>query len=220
MARLKFVLISDTHMQHTGLELPEGDILIHAGDFLGWGTLEELTEFCLWIDKQAVKFQHVILVAGNHDRCLQNQPSKARRLLGRTPNLCYLEDSGIKLCGVEFWGSPWTTEYQYWAFMRRPGPHMDEVWAKVPKSTQVLVTHSPPFGILDRGFGNTHVGCEMLTRRLGSRGNLRPRLHVFGHSHSFYGQEEHGRTLHCNASLVDNRNFLVNRPMELELTFD
>jgi len=217
---MKLVLIADTHKAHTSLDLPEGDILIHAGDCLGWGDTMELYAFAYWLKQQSHKFQHILLVAGNHDGAFQYQPAEALSIVEQVPNLIYLQDSGVTLCGVRFWGSPWTTEFRNWYFMRRPGPHIDKAWKLIPEDTQVLITHSPPYGVLDKGVGQTTVGCDMLAYRLGPDGNLKPRLHVFGHSHICYGQEEHNGILHVNADLCDNRNVLVKPPVVLELSFD
>ena len=35
--RIRIVCISDTHKKHRQLDVPDGDILIHAGDFSQWG---------------------------------------------------------------------------------------------------------------------------------------------------------------------------------------
>jgi predicted phosphodiesterase len=215
--------MSDTHAQHNGLtrqkplRLPEGDVLIHAGDFLSWGSDLELLSFVLWLESQASKFKHILIVAGNHDKFLEQKPVNGRAVLSRIANLLYLQDSGVELDGVKFWGSPWTTEFQHWAFMRRPGFDMDKAWELIPEDTQVLITHSPPQGILDPGKYNSRIGCEMLAYRLGPDGNLKPKLHVFGHGHAGYGQEEHNGILHVNAALCNDNNVLINPPIELEL---
>lgn len=218
---MKFVLISDTHMQHHGLGLPEADVLIHAGDSLGWGTAQELIEFKKWLQNQARKFSRVVLIAGNHDRILEQQPREAQDvLLEAIPNLFYLEDSSCVIEGVRFWGSPWTTEYQHWAFMRRPGLDMDKAWELIPEDTQVLVTHSPAKEILDQGFGSTQIGCEMLAHRLGPQGNLKPVLHVFGHSHFGWGSQEKYGIVRVNAAVCNNRNERVRSYQVFEHTFD
>ena len=139
---MKLVLISDTHTEHARLNLPEADVLVHAGDFLGWGTAQELINFVNWLRREAYKFNKEVLIAGNHDRILEQQPRESQDLLlERIPNLFYLQDSACIIDGVKFWGSPWTTEFQNWAFMRRGGFHMDEAWKQVPEDTQVLITH-------------------------------------------------------------------------------
>lgn len=206
-------------MKHNGLKLPEGDLLIHAGDFLGWGSALELVNFTYWLEKQAPKFGTVLMTGGNHDRIVQQQPIESKAILHRIPNLFYLQDSDF--CTQEevlCWGSPWTIEFLNWAFMRRPGFHMDKAWKQIPDNTQILITHSPPKGILDKGVSNPNIGCEMLAYRLGPEGNLRPKLHVFGHSHHSYGQVESAEgILHVNAALVNSQNWLTNPPVVLDL---
>lgn len=219
---MKLVLFSDTHARHRHLSrLPKGDLAIFAGDCLGWGNMLELYGFVQWLEEQATKFKYVLMVAGNHDRIIEQQPEESRELLYRIPNLIYLQDSGEEVEGVRFWGSPWTIEFKNWHFMRRGGPDIDKAWALIPDDTQVLITHSPPANILDKGsIPNTTIGCEMLAYRLGPDGNLKPRLHVFGHSHESYGQEEANGILHVNAALCNGRNDLVRKPVVLELEFD
>ena len=63
---VRIVLISDTHNKHEKLEMPEGDVLIHAGDFTNNGTEQEIREFDMWL--ASLNFQHKILVPGNHDK--------------------------------------------------------------------------------------------------------------------------------------------------------
>ena len=58
---VRLVLISDTHNKHRQLELPEGDVLIHAGDFTNRGTREEIQEFDAWLGE--LQFQHKVAMA-------------------------------------------------------------------------------------------------------------------------------------------------------------
>jgi len=49
--------------------LPDGDILIHTGDFTVSGQANEVKDFIKFLD--AVPHKHKIVVAGNHDICLE-----------------------------------------------------------------------------------------------------------------------------------------------------
>lgn len=63
-------------------------------------------------------------------------------------------------------------------------PSLPELYTSIPQDTDILLTHGPPHGIgnLDRITTGQSVGCEELTSKL-RRGELRPRLHCFGHIH-------------------------------------
>jgi Icc-related predicted phosphoesterase len=59
-----------------------------------------------------------------------------------------------------------------------------KLWSAIPEDTDVLVTHGPPFGILDQNYNKEHVGCESLTEHVL---RIKPQLHIFGHIHEDYG---------------------------------
>jgi len=93
------------------------------------------------------------------------------------------------------------------------GPKLAAVWSNVPADTDVLITHSPPFGILDVVNGE-HVGCRDLARELK---RIRPRLHIFGHIHQSYGRIDRDGTIYVNAALRDEEYKLVNQPIVVDL---
>src|SRR5690554_1392960 len=100
---MKLVCISDTHSLHHRIpEIPDGDALIHAGDCLGQGTLENIEELNEWLG--TLPHRYKIVIAGNHDWAFQETPELARQAL---TNAIYLEDSGVEIEGIRFWGSPW-----------------------------------------------------------------------------------------------------------------
>lgn len=182
-AQLQIVCISDTHGFHREMTLPRGDIFIHAGDFLTDDRqLEMLADFNDWLG--GLPYRHRIVVAGNHDLLFASHPSKARRLL---TNALYLENSGFTVEGLRFWGCPVTPVPSSMAFGVERGAASRKYWDKVPTETDVLITHGPPFRVLDaENILAPHMGCEQLTRAVL---RARPRLHVFGHVHGGYGRE-------------------------------
>ncbi|WP_216614716.1 metallophosphatase domain-containing protein [Methylomonas sp. ZR1] len=201
--------MSDLHNIDPYYDVPDGDILIIAGDICEIGNDEEISEFDTFLSFQnhAVK----IVIAGNHDFTFQDYtPKNAKKLLKHG---IYLEDSGIDIYGVKFWGSPWQPWFGGWAFNLPRGQKLADVWAQIPDDTDVLITHSPPFGILDVVNGE-HVGCNDLTMALK---RIRPRLHVFGHIHQGYGMTERNGTTYVNASLRDEEYKLVNQPIVVDL---
>ena len=206
---MRIVVVSDTHNMHDRIEIPDGDVLVHGGDCLGHGTLEELDALDRFLG--TLPHPHKILIAGNHDWCFERDAVAARRLVR---NAIYLEDSGIELDGTKFYGSPWQPWFFDWAFNLERGEPLRKVWAKIPEDTDVLITHGPPHGILDRTIHGELAGCEELVKRVDA---VKPKLHLFGHIHEGYGTEQRGDTLFVNASTCDVRYETVNAPVVLTL---
>ena len=210
---MKLVCISDTHSLHRRIpDIPDGDVLIHAGDCLGQGTLENVRDFNDWLG--TLPHRHKIVVAGNHDWAFQETPELARQALTEA---IYLEDSGVEIEGVRFWGSPWTPVFMNWAFMLQRGESLYEKWQLIPDNTDVLITHGPPKGIGDEvmlGSNALNVGCEQLLDRIQQ---LLLKAHVFGHIHEGYGEYLQGETRLINASTCNERYMPENTPVVLDL---
>lgn len=210
---MRFICISDTHMSHRGFSLPYGDILIHAGDATSTGTPDEVDRFLHWFAAQS--HPHKILIAGNHDWLYQKDPVKASSLLEKHPGITYLQDSGVEIEGVKFWGSPWQPWFLDWAFnLPRKGSRLREVWNQIPIDTDVLITHGPPHGVLDQVHGGEHLGCEELKIRLAA---VRPRIHLFGHIHDGYGVAQSKLTTYINACTCTEQYQALNRPIVFDL---
>ncbi len=205
---IRLVCISDIHGA-TGFHVPDGDILIIAGDVCAYGKLSELKVFDEFLS--SLPHQLKILVAGNHDWPFADSSGSEAKDLVR--NAVYLQDTGFEFYGMKFWGSPWQPWFLNWAFNLPRGPKLAEVWSKIPDDTDVLITHSPPFGILDK-VGGDNVGCEDLASALK---HVRPKVHVFGHIHEGYGTEERDGTIYVNASLNNGYYRLVNKPIVIDI---
>lgn len=199
---MRIVLISDTHNQHDGLVLPDGDILIHAGDFSGRGRVDEVGRFMQWFGKQ--RHPHKVLIAGNHDFLAEKDPMTFASLI--PDNVTYLNDSGVVMEGLKIWGSPIQPWFFDWAFNRQRGKDIAKHWALIPEDTDILVTHGPPHGILDRADDGKLVGCEELIKVVE---RIRPKIHVFGHIHEAHGSLLQNGTHYVNASVLNLRYMLV-----------
>ena len=220
---MKITLISDTHTKHQNLnsDLPGGDILIHSGDFMNSGyDKEDVTDFFDWFS--SIKgYDKKIFIAGNHDRILENDPTWSTLTIKDYPNLIYLQDEGYSIYDIEgdssvkLYGSPWQPEFNGWAFnLPRNGEVMKAKWDAIPKGTDILITHGPPFGYLDIPGGQSiRVGCEMLRYRVDE---LKPKIHVFGHIHGANGYYFNGHTHFFNASVLNERYNYTNKPFHFE----
>jgi calcineurin-like phosphoesterase family protein len=190
---MRLVLLSDTHRMHERIAIPDGDILIHAGDFCGHGTRNQALAFAKFF--RALPHRHKVVIAGNHDRCLELEPELGKEIFTGCHYLC---DSGVEIEGLHCWGSPWQPWFLDWAINLQRGPALRAKWDLIPPNTDILITHGPPRGILDRTFSGEAVGCDDLREAVERIG---PRLHVFGHIHEGYGQLTIGKTRFVNASI-------------------
>ncbi len=210
MPVMRIVCLSDTHGLHRQITVPEGDLVLVAGDMCQYGSPAELDRFADWFRRLPHRYK--IVVAGNHDWVFQLDPIGARRSLG--PEVIYLEDEARTIERLKFYGSPWQPEFFDWAFNVPRGPELAQIWSRIPDDTDVLVTHGPPHGILDRDLRDSRVGCLDLANRVAQ---LNLRLHVFGHIHGAYGTEQRGRTTFVNASICDEDYRPVNPPIVIDL---
>ncbi len=202
MPALRLVCLSDTHNFLDQLDVPDGDVLLHAGDFTGAGTVGEVEAFGCSLAE--LPHRDKVVVAGNHDFLFEREPERARELLG---DVTYLQDSGTRIGDLQVWGAPWQPWFHDWAFNLPRGASIAEKWELVPDSVDVLVTHGPPMGILDRCADGQRVGCEELEI---ARARIRPRLHLFGHIHEAYGTHEEDGILSVNGCNCDLRYRPVN----------
>ncbi len=207
---MHLTLISDTHGQHDQLNLQGGEMLIHAGDVCNRGTESEVLQFLDWFAKQ--NYKHKIFIAGNHDWFFEQ--ANAVYIESITPKgIHYLNDSGVCIEGINIWGSPIQPTFFDWAFNRDCGAAIDKHWQIIPNNTDILITHGPPFGVLDQTTRGEAVGCKMLLEKVNE---IKPKLHVFGHIHEGYGLIDKENTTFVNASVLDIRYNLRNEPVIIE----
>ena len=224
---VRIVIISDTHSRHRQMAraVPDGDILIHAGDFTNCGRVSEVQEFNDWFT--SLPHPHKIVIAGNHEVPFDPKVRGRGRFQKATahPELhkiktfldeskcVYLEDSAVEVAGIKFYGSPHQPAYgQGWAFnMERNSEEIRAKWAAIPDGTDILVTHGPPLGFLDQCSNGDRAGCEDLLREV--IGRIKPKYHVFGHVHEGKtvftprGNEQKHLSLSCSARFSCDYSF-------------
>lgn len=219
---MRLVLISDTHnlnfVRGTPLDVPDGDVLVHCGDATLQGTYSEVADFATWFSKFPHK--HKIFVPGNHDWAFYYACKRdgtltdgMQTMLDKIDWAHVLIDQGVTIDGVKFWGSPWQPEFMGWAFNLPRGLPLKEKWDLIPAGTDVLVTHGPPMGILDR-VGRQHVGCADL---LNAVHRVKPQLHAFGHVHAGYGTMYRWGIEFVNCATADEAYFLRHKPVVVDL---
>lgn len=238
---MKIDCCSDLHGHYP--ELEGGDLLIVAGDLTARHTVKEYEKFIEWMCSQQYKFK--VVIAGNHDPLLQSEEFFFDdHRFDEFFDFFYLCDSGTefeyeeeveeehKFRGfisykvqkkLKIWGSPWTRVQPYWspkvkAFGCLTEEELAVKYDTIPDDVDILVTHCPPYGILDKTITDEYVGSCSLLEKIDQ---IKPRLHVFGHIHEGYGQllykHEGPNTLCVNASIMDEQYNPVNKPIRVVL---
>ncbi len=189
---MRIVAVADTHLFHGDLDVPDGDVFVHAGDLCRGGDLDELAEAAAWI--ASLPHAHKVLVAGNHDWAFVHDAAAARALFS---GVTYLQDGEALVGGLRIYGSPWQPAFHDWAFNLPRGAALAEKWAGIPAGLDILVTHCPPAGIGDHTPVAGRIGCRDLLARVQA---APPRLHMFGHIHTDGGIFPIGPTLFANVT--------------------
>lgn len=220
----KIVCISDTHSRHRNIEIESCDILIHSGDGTNMGREHEVKDLVDWFCEQDAN--HIIYVPGNHDIGLEKNWEEYGQWF-KDFGINLLRDESVNVEGVsvidfeeyeiKIYGSPMTPNFGNWAFMDERGTAINKYWSMIDSDTDILVTHGPPYGVLDQVgsfFGSKeHVGCEML---LPAVERVKPKYHVFGHIHEGHGQLELKDTTFINAAQCNEYNTLIHKPIVID----
>ena len=208
---MRIVFISDTHGLHRELGLPGGDMIIHGGDFCGGDSRRDSEDFLEWFD--GLDFRYKLFTAGNHDFFADKHQTEFSAMI--PSGILFLNDRGIEIEQLSFWGSPVQPGLQGWAFGKRRGAEMQPHWELIPSEVDILLTHTPPWGILDQSRSGYSLGCEELRSELDQR--IHPSYHLFGHVHASYGMHEMAGTVYMNGSNMDSDRGLVNDPLVFEI---
>ncbi len=226
---IKIDCIADLHGHYPKLE--GGDLLIVCGDLTATHTYQEWHKFVDWLHDQ--NYTKIVFIAGNHDTMIEkwDREQDSEGYLGpvsdATDHIEYLCDSGTEFEGLKVWGTPWTARFQGMNPKCMAFTYADETWfydekvTKIPVDTDILITHGPARGCLDKTVRGEHVGSSALEGYL--RYVMRPKVHIFGHVHEAYGQEEkwngHNGSMvkSINASHVNDLYKPVNAPVRIIL---
>lgn len=197
---MRILHLSDTHNCHHRLrDFPEADVVVHSGDFCMVGTEQEAIDFMNWFCD--LPYRQKIFICGNHDACLYGA-----NIEGLDSNVHYLCNSEIEIEGIKFYGVPMFTEDCI-------SDRQNRNYSNIPIDTDVLITHSPAFGILDFD-DNIHYGSEELLTRLSA---LNLRAHLFGHIHANHGITTIGNTIFSNGAIMNTDYTHLLNPIRLEI---
>lgn len=204
---MKITFISDTHTAQP--ELSGGDLLIHAGDLTYHGKTKETKKQLDWLAK--ADYDKIIIVPGNHEVQWEEGTTHFRKHCADRNIVCLVEE-GLEYEGIKIFGSPITPEFCGWAYMKRPN-EIAQHWERIPLDTDILITHGPPRGILDKNLEGQPCGCPALRKKVAE---VNPKIHVFGHIHEAYGEHEEDETLFINAAIMDRRYHPVHAPVNVK----
>lgn len=179
---MKIVTISDTHQHHKKLVMPEGDLLIHSGDFSYHGEEKEVRLFLDWMEEQ--DYKNKILILGNHETGLEKLPFQQVQDMVESRGIRLLHNSWCLIEGYTIYGTPYVPTFGSWAYME-PEHRLAEIYSQIPDFTDILITHGPQYGVLDKNSGGLNCGSHALKTRINQLNNLK--LHVFGHIHESRG---------------------------------
>ncbi len=197
---MKILHLSDTHGCHHRLrDLPEADVVVHSGDFCMIGSEQEAIDFLNWFCD--LPYKHKIFICGNHDDCLYGA-----NINGLDDNVHYLCNSGIEIEGLKFYGVPM---FMCDCVTDRQNLNYD----KIPIDTDILITHTPAYGILDFD-DNINYGSEVLLQAVT---NVNPRIHLFGHIHKQHGITTIETTIFSNGAIMNEDYSIHNHPNVIEL---
>lgn len=207
---MRIVAIGDTHTKHRKLQVPDGDVLLFAGDGEFRSALD-LIDFNNWLSE--LGHDLVIVIAGNHDFFCERFPNEVGKYLTKA---VYLKDAPYALPnGMALWASPMTTTFLNWAFMESE-ENLDRYhWSKIPQKTDVLLTHGPAHGYVDIAEPQGgHLGSKTLAVRVEK---LKIPYVIHGHIHGGYGIQKTKDTTYVNFSVLNEEYNVINQPIVIDV---
>jgi Icc-related predicted phosphoesterase len=192
---MRILAFSDTHGMHNRLIIPKDidiDMVIFAGDYSGASTYLETCGFVGWFD--SLKYKYKILVPGNHDYDIEYTDC--------TYTFINVER---QLGSFNMFGSPYTPEFQHWNYMKKED-ELFMMYDNAPSDIDILITHGPPFGILDNLEG-LNLGSRALRDYVD---RVQPKIHIFGHIHGGFGHKKINNTDFYNVSICNEAYNPIN----------
>ena len=215
----KIIALSDSHNATKRVEISDGDILVHAGDFSFQGKASEIQDFIEWMKEQPHK--HKLWIAGNHERGIEDFPYNAESIDKET-GATYIHDKVVEVEGLKFFGSNFTPEFNNWAF-GLTDRQSKIFWENAPEA-DVVVCHGPPHTILDSVTPEYKherpLGCKHFLSYIE---RVKPKVTIFGHIHGSGGTHktiewDDGSKTECyNVSVMNEQYQLTNPSTIIEI---
>lgn len=220
---MKTIILSDTHCRLRKIDVPAGDLLLHAGDLTFKGDIKEISQELRELERISKNFTYgCVFIAGNHDRLAEQQPFLMKQM-ALDHGLTYLDHSSTVINGFNIFGSAYSPEFCNWSFGYDRAEAF-KYWSEIPDNTHILITHGPPMGVLDsvikfnsmKGeYVEEKVGCLDLYNRIQELKELK--VHCFGHIHQNYGIQVFNKIYSVNASVCTENYRPINKPVVIEL---
>jgi Icc-related predicted phosphoesterase len=184
---MKITCLSDTHMHHKKIVMPDCDMIIHAGDFTYRGEIQEVTKFLKWFGEQ--RAEHKILICGNHEVEISKQPFELLKQMCEDNGVQILRNSHTTIGGLKIYGSPYSNEFgRGWAYNANE-ELLAQMYEHIDPDVDIIVTHGPAKNRLDKCPGG-NVGSQSLTDWINNV-PWKLKLHVTGHIHESRGVAIH-----------------------------
>jgi Icc-related predicted phosphoesterase len=198
----------------------KADVIIISGDIC-CNTITQDFIYCL---KELANYAKmpVAIVAGNHDfwspqkifSVTSNVWPDTSFMPGHTmPGVntprnpvVYLQESSWEWKGVKLWGSPYIPYINgNWNYERKRNKEKFDI----PEDTDIVITHTPPYGYADQLANGTRIGSEELAMKISINPNIK--LVVCGHCHHDGGlQSKLNDTFICNCAMFDDALTKIN----------
>jgi Icc-related predicted phosphoesterase len=207
----KIVCFSDIHGQQSKkltqwfMDNP-ADILLFAGD-IQKNNFDDGKEFIEWLNM--LPYKNKVIIFGNHDSNYEYIEEYAREY----EEITILNNSSITIDGINIYGSPHSLTFGNWWFQKTE-KELKELYRQIPSNTNILITHAPPFGILDKTVRGDLIGSMSLLNKIEELLNLK--YNIFGHNHELFGIVKINNVTYINASLLDEKYRLVNMPVIID----
>lgn len=216
--RIKICAISDTHNRHELLNnsIKNGGpfhLLIHCGDATNRGTNQEIKKFNDWILSLKEKrfIRECIFVPGNHDIGFDVRPDECIKICNSIDYI--LINSAVEVKGLKIYGTPNVPTFGDWAFMKDERA-LENIYSSIPQDLDILISHGPPHGILDRNAEYKNCGSISLLEAINSK---KPKNVLCGHIHEDRGLKQLEHFNVYNISCISPDYKYMRDPVDIEL---
>ena len=221
-SHVRIVHMSDTfnHLKPNNKNkfLPDGNILVHSGNFTLHGTEAEFTNFDNWLASVSNIYFYRIVCLGHRDvRRFGIEWDVLKELLPHATHVLCNEEATI--LGIKFYSVPWHWAYNFNYTLKPTAPRdASSRFEKIPEGVDVLITHGPAYSRLDRTIEGDNWGSKELLNAIKS---IKPLVHLHGHLSEGRGYLPaiHKLPLTLNSSMCEKtRTVMYSSPQVIKAT--